>query len=313
MGGAKLSPEQTRAQDRHWVSQCSLFGLRPSLPLKWPTPPETPASPKKSYRSEYRYAWGAALDDPQQVIAWQELSEFDLLLRLVDFSGLRPVMAQLLGWESGRGWEPFDPVSFFLLVSWQLSNRWRRSQMLKNLADKRYADYAVWFGFRDGVYPTEGGVRYFLTTLGRNSEAGGESVTVQQGETILRVEIQKLNQLLAAAVGVLRQAAVLSSTAWEQALLCPDGQIHDAASNVRCIAVVENCYQPCTPENPRHCAAKDKQRRGCDCDTLACAQACHQATPRDREARYIYYYPEDLEIPRDRENALKGRFIGRFG
>jgi hypothetical protein len=289
MHGAKYTPGQTRAQEAGFVSQCSLSSLRARLPLQWPIPAGTPACPKKSYRSEYRYAWGAVLADAQQVLTWTELSEFDLLLRLVDFSGMRPALAQLLGWESGRGWEPFDPVSFFLLVSWQIANRWRRSQVLKNLAEERYADYAHGFGFQEGVYPTEGGVRYFLTTLGRNSEAGGENVTVQQGETIIRVEIQKLNQLLAAAVGVLRQASVLSPSAWEQALLCPDGQIHDAASNVRCISVVENCYQPCTPENPRPCAAKAKARRGCDCNTRACAQACHQATPRDREARFIYY------------------------
>jgi hypothetical protein len=289
MGGARLSPEQTRAQEVSFVSQCSLLSLSASLPLQWPTLAGTPASPKKRYRSEYSYGWQTALVDIEQVCTWTELSEFELLLRLVDFSGLRPVLAQLLGWESGRGWEPFDPVSFFLLVSWQIANRWRRSQMLQNLTDERYADYARSFGFRKGVYPTEGGVRYFLTTLGRNSEAGGACVTVQQGETIIRMEIQKLNQLLAGAVGVLRQAAVFSPKAWQEALLCPDGQIHDAASNVRCISVSESCYQACTPEKPRPCAAKDKERRGCDCDTLACAQVCRHATPRDRQARYIYY------------------------
>jgi hypothetical protein len=58
---------------------------------------------------------------------------------------------------------------------------------------------------------------------------------------------------------------------------------------VRCISVSEICYQPCRPENPRPCPAKDKERRGCDCDSLACAQICCQATPRDREARFIWY------------------------
>jgi hypothetical protein len=289
MGGAKLSPEQTRAQDRLFVSQCNLLGLQTSLPLKWPIPADMPASPKKHYRSAYIYAWLSALSDPQQVLAWKELCDFDLLLRLVDFSGLRPVLAYLLGWKSGRGWEPFDPVSFFLLVVWQIANRWSRSQMLKNLADERYADYAAYFGFHQGNYPTEGGVRYFLTTLGRNSEAPGETVTVEQGEALLQIAVQKLNLLLVQAVGVMRQASVLSSSAWEQALLCPDGQIHDAASHVRCISVTESCYQPCTPDSPRPCAAKDKQRRGCECNSPACAQICRQATSRDQEARYIVY------------------------
>lgn len=289
MDATRTTPQQARAEEGLFGSQCNLLSLRKSLPLKWPTPPRMPSSPKKSYRSAYVYPWQAELADPAQVLTWKDLSDFDLLLRLVDFSGLRPVLAHLLGWKSGRGWEPFDPVSFFLLAAWQIANRWERSQALKNLADERYADYAGWFGFRNGVYPTEGGVRYFLTTLGRNAQANKETVAVQQGEEIIRVEVQKLNLLLVEAVGVMRQAGVLSPKAWEEALLCPDGQIHDAASNVRCISVTESCYQPCTPQSPRHCPAKDKERRGCDCDRLACAQICHQATPRDREARYVFY------------------------
>ena len=50
-----------------------------------------------------------------------------------------------------------------------------------------------------------------------------------------------------------------------------------------------SCYQPCTPEHPRTCPAKEKERRGCECDRLPCAQVCLHATPRDREARYVWY------------------------
>jgi hypothetical protein len=289
MGGTKQTPEQSRAQDAAFVSQCSLLGLQERLPLQWPVPAELPASPKKSYRSAYRYPWQAEVSDPDQVSGWQQLSDFDLLLRLVDFSGLRPVLAYLLGWKSGRGWEPFDPVSFFLLVAWQIANRWTRSQSLKNLAAERYADYARWFGFQNGVYPTEGGVRHFLTRLGRQSQASGETVGVEQGESVVGVLVQRLNLLLAGAVGVMRQAQVLTPQAWQAALLGADGQIHDAASHLRCISVTESCYHPCTPAHPRPCPAKEKQRRGCDWRSLGCAQVCRQATPRDQEARYVWY------------------------
>jgi hypothetical protein len=47
MGAAKLFPEQTRAQDSLFVSQCSLSGLQPSLPLKWPIPADMPARPRR--------------------------------------------------------------------------------------------------------------------------------------------------------------------------------------------------------------------------------------------------------------------------
>jgi hypothetical protein len=280
---------QTRAQEALFVSQCNLASLQKCLPLAWPTPPGTPASPKKRYRSEYIYEWRPDLQDLSQLLAWKDLDDFDLVLRLVDFSGLRAVLAQLLGWKSGRGWQPFDPVSFFLLIGWQITHGWSRSQALKNLGNERYADYRRGFGFRPGVYPTEGGLRYFLTTLGCQSDTDGQTVTVAHGEEVIHIALQKLNQLLVQAVGVVRQAQVFSPQAWQAALLCPDGQIHDAASKARCIAVAASCYQPTAPEVPRSCPAKDKGRRGCDCQGLECAQICRQATPRDQEARYVWY------------------------
>lgn len=289
MGATSLTPVQTRVQETLFVSQCNLASLQTCLPLAWPTPLSTPASPKKRYRSAYIYEWRAQLQDLNQLLAWKDLEDFDLVLRLVDFSGLRPVLAQLLGWRSGRGWQPFDPISFFLLIGWQLTHSWSRSQALKNLADERYADYRRGFGFRAGVYPTEGGVRYFLTSLGGHSDSDGETLAIVQGEEVIRIALQKLNQLLVQAVGVLRRAQVFSRQAWQAALLCPDGQIHDAASKVGCISVNASCYQPMTPEKPRACPAKDKERRGCDCRSLECARVCRQATPRDREARYVWY------------------------
>jgi hypothetical protein len=225
----------------------------------------------------------------QDSAAWQHLSDFDLVLRLVDFGGLRPVLAQLLGWTSGRGWEPFDPVSMFLLTSWQLVNRWRRAKTLRNLRNPRYADYAQRFGFRDGVFPTEGGMRYFLTALGRNSDADGETVAVEQEDQVLQVAVQRLNQLLAQAAQLVRDADLLSPQVWQQALICPDGQLHDAASRMRCSAVTDTCYHPTSPNNPRPCPAQEKGLDGCDCDALRCLLICKRATPRDPEARFIWY------------------------
>jgi hypothetical protein len=281
-----ITPEQTRAQDEHFVSQCSLAGLRERLPLRWPTPPGTPPSPKKSYRSDYVYRGWGDLEDPA---VWEHLSAFDLVLRLVDFSGLRPVLAQLLGWTSGRGWNPFDPVSIFLLIGWQLVNRWRRSDTLRNLQNPRYADYARRFGFRDGVFPTEGGVRYFLTTLGQNSAAHGETVAVEYGDQIDEIAVQRLNRLLAQAVQLILNAGLLSPQALQQALICPDGQLHDAASRMRCSAVTDTCYHPTSASRPRPCPAQQKGRSGCDCATLACALVCKRATPRDLDARFVWY------------------------
>ena len=287
MAVVKLSPSQTRAQDEAFVRQCSLDGLRPQLPLRWPTPADVPPSPKKGYRSHYVYLGFDDLDDP---VTWEELSAFDLLLRLVDFSGLRPVLAQLLGWISARGWCPFDPLSLFLLIGWQLTNGWTRAQALRQVRKRRNADYAQRFGFENGVFPTEGGVRYFLTTIGRHSQAHGETVRVElDDDQWVAIGVQYLNRLIAATVALLRDAHLVTEEAWTKALLCPDGQIHDAASNMRCTAVQDSCYQPTSAEQPRPCPAKEKGHRGCDCDTLHCVQGCRYAPARDPEARCVYY------------------------
>jgi hypothetical protein len=281
---AELSPGACRALDTTLLARFSPRRLQERLPLRWPTPPGTPPSPKKAYHSFYTYlGW----EDWCQPGAWKSSSEFDLLLRLVDFSGLRPVLAQLLGWNSGRGWKPFDPVSLFLLVGWQIVNHWTRTQTLRNLRAPRYADYARRFGFRNDRYPTEGGVRHFLTTLGRPSSSA-DTICVDEKQPI-RIAVQRLNQLIAQSVRLIQEAGLISPTAWEKALVCPDGMLHPAASAPRCNAVTQPCYQPTSPHSPRPCAAKEKDRRGCNCDTAACAQMCRHATPRDPLARFVWY------------------------
>lgn len=313
---AKLSAVQSRARDSDFVDQCSLWSLQGRLPLRWPTPLNVPPSPKQRYRSHYVYqGWDNLLD----LAAWEHLSDFDLVLCLVDFSGLRPVLAQRLGWTSARGWCPFDPVSMFLLQGWQIINGWNRITTLSNLADPRYADYALLFGFKDGVYPTEGGLRYFLTTLGYHSDADGLTMTVGlDKEHTVEVAIQFLNQLLVGAVHLIREAGLLSSEAWDQALVCPDGMLLNAASRMRCSSVQARCYEPTTTKTPRPCPAQVKDRRGCDCDTLACIDVCRYATPRDAEARFVWYSgsnqrPDNPNRPTEPNQNRKQRGQGYYG
>jgi hypothetical protein len=308
------SAVRARTQDQTFITQCSWTGLQERLPLQWPTPPDTPPSPKHAYRSHYVYRGWADLQDPA---AWEHLSDFDLALRLVDFTGLRPVLAQRLGWTAARGWCPFDPLSLFLLAGWQLTNRWPRTQALQHLRQPRYADYAQRLGFAAGVYPTEGGMRYFLTALGQHSTTGA-TVTVADHDQTYEVAIQYLNQLLAGALQVVLEAGLLSPAAWTQALVCPDGMIHDAASRLRCTAVQDSCYQLPTPESPRPCPAKDKGHQGCTCETVACRPACQYATPRDAAARFVWY--EGRNQTRDNPNrvtdpaqAPKPRGQGHYG
>jgi hypothetical protein len=285
MSISQLSPRQTRTQDADLVACIHFANLQGRLPLTWPTPLDTPPSPKKKYRSYYRYQGCEKLADLE---VWLYLSPFEILLYLVDFSGLRPVLAQQLGWQSACGQVPFDPVSLFLLFGWQLTNRWSRTETLRKLRDPRNADLVAIFGFEEGVYPTEGGMRYYLTTLGQNSPCDDEAIALdeEEAETIAR---QRLNELIVQSVHLLRDAGVISPQAWEKAQICPDGMLHAAASRLRCAHVKASCYEPSSPEKLRPCPAQEKGKQGCDCDTPACATTCRSATPHDAEARFVVY------------------------
>ncbi len=251
------------------MGSCCLPSLQDRLPLRWPTPAGTAPSPKLRYRSGYQYLGWEDLGDPAN---WANYDDFDLLLRLVDFSSLRDVLALRLGWRSAKGKVPYDPISLFLLTLWQIVNRWNRAETLRNLRKERYADCARLFGFQQEVYPSE-------------------------GEQVIEVGIQELNQLIAQSVALLRESGVLSELAWQQALLCPDGQIHNAASRMRCQNVTESCYRSA----PRPCPAKEKGLRGCDCDTARCASVCKRATPWDRAARFVWYTADNQDDEKEGE------------
>ena len=226
------------------------------------------------------------------------------MLRLVDFEGLRDVLAQRLGWTSARGRKPFDPVSMFLLLGWQITNGWNRAQTVRNLHDPRYADYVERFGFEENVLPTEGGVRHFLTALGQHSTVDGATITVAlDHDQCVEIAIQYLNQLIAGTVTLLREAGLITSEAWEQALACPDGMIHDAASSTRCASVKTSCHQPTSPHQPRPCPARENGKDGCDCDTLDCVQICRRAPAREPKARAVWYSGSNQSIQDSTEDG----------
>jgi hypothetical protein len=178
----------------------------------------------------------------------------------------------------------------FLFVGWQITNQWTRAKALKNLRNPSNANYVQRFGFEEGDFPTEGGVRYFLTTLGRNSEVDGATVIVElDHDQHIEIAIQYLNQLIAGTVALLGDAGLITPQAWEKALVCPDGTIQGAASRMRCTSVQASCYQPTSAQEPRPCPAKEKEKNGCSCDSLACAQICRHAPARDPQARCVWY------------------------
>ena len=81
--------------------------------------------------------------------------------------------------------------------------------------------------------------------------------------------------------------------------------LHAAASRMRCASVSAGCYRTTIPEQPRPCPAKVKGKCGCDCDTLKCATHCKYATPRDGEARFVWYSGSNQRKHLPNQNADK--------
>jgi len=97
-------PEDTRIQQATFVNNCRISALQDRLPLRWGPGAHTPPSPKKSYRTHYQDPGWEGLQDPA---AWKEHDNFELLLRLMDFSDLRDQLAIHSGWTLAKGKVPF--------------------------------------------------------------------------------------------------------------------------------------------------------------------------------------------------------------
>jgi hypothetical protein len=114
--------------------------------------------------------------------------------------GCRESLNTLLAQHEGRGYRPYDPVSIFLLKLWQLSEGWKRNQVIRKMRQLEYAEVVAAMGFRHH-YPTEGGLRYIETRLGEQREATGEGIEVQSEEgQWYGVAVQRLNELIVQSV-----------------------------------------------------------------------------------------------------------------
>jgi len=261
-----LSAPQKRAAHPDFVPTFSLDALRDRLPLRFPVPAEVPPSPKRRYRSHYRYLGPAELAVPAVLAT---LTVFEVALQLIDFSPLRNFLAQCYT-QSAKGQVPFDPVSLFLCVCLrrELHCGWRA--LAKLLAGEHGAGWRRLFGFQDGITPSASGLRFFFHTVGRD-----------QIEELCPLFTDLLHQ-----AGLLPERSTFPADPPERGVtISHDLMLHEAHSTMRCSDVTDTCYQPA----PRPCPAQTEGKEGCDCATDACAEVCRRATSLDREARYIHY------------------------
>jgi hypothetical protein len=267
---SELTASRKRALQPQFVQIFSLVGsasLRDRLPLRLCVPEGTPPSPKRRYRSDYRYL---GYDDLTQPGELGNLTLFEVALRLFDFASLRDYLAQSCYVLSTKGQVPFDPVSLFLCVCLRRELVCGWGKLARLLAGEHGRGWRRRFGFQAGVTPSASGLRFFF-----------DAVKPERFEEINCLLIDSLHQ-----AGLLPERSTFPGDLSDRGMtISHDLMLHEACSNMRCAYVTESCYQP----GPRPCRAQEAGKEGCDCREKACAQACQRATPRDREARYIHY------------------------
>jgi hypothetical protein len=258
----------------HWEA------VRPLLPLRLVVAPTQPAAGQDQpatppvWRPRYcrsHYVWlppEATLG--QSLATWQGLDDFDLILRLYDFSAWRPILGQRFA--SPFGPPPFDPVSLglaWLLARWR---GWSWPQLVTELrSPERGSGYVRRLGFRQDDLPSASGFRMALHDT--------PPAWVLQCADSLALSLL--------AYGLLPSHSTFPHDPPARGVsVALDSQLIAARSHLRCRHMNADCF---LPRAERLCAARAAGKEGCACDTAACQDHCRLATPRDPEAAYVYY------------------------
>ncbi len=254
--------------------------VRPLLPFRLVVAPTQPAADQAQpaappvWQPRYcrsHYLW-LPPEEPlgASLAAWQGLDDFDLMLRLFDFSAWRPILGQRFASQFGP--PPFDPVS--LGLSWLLA-RWRGwswPQLVTELhSAERGQGYGRRLGFDSADLPSVSAFRMALQ------------------DTALAWVVQCADSLALSllAHGLLPNHSTFPHDPPERGVsIAIDSQLVAARSHMRCSAMNANCFRP---PAERQCAARAADKEGCACDTAACQDHCRLATPRDPAAAYVYY------------------------
>jgi hypothetical protein len=258
---------ERRLLTEHFVTTFQWQTVRPLLPLQLIVPPDVPPWHPRRCRSHYRWL---PPDDMLSLDDWEGLDDFDLVLRLFDFSSWRPILAQRF--TNHLGPPPFDPVSIGLacvLVRWR---NWDWSQLLTELhSAERGGGYCRRLGFDPTDLPCES---TFRMALGNTDEAW-----LRQCADSLALGLM--------AYGLIPTASTFPGDPPERGVsIAIDSQLVTARSRMHCRHQNARCF---LPSAQRTCAAREAGKQGCACDTDACADHCRFATARDPQAAYVYY------------------------
>jgi len=262
-----LPAAERRLQLPHFVETFCWEKIRASLPLQLPTPGEAPAWRGRICRSQYRWFGMEDLPSSADIL---RLDEFDLLLRLFDFSPWRAYLA--MRFRSQMGPPPFDPLSLGLGMFLACYQHWDWERLGAELqSPTRGGEYCRLLGFDPADLPAPSTFRMAFT------HTHLDWFTACQTSLVQGLMDYQLIPTHSTFPGDPAEAGVSLST---------DCQLIASRSRMRCSHQAPACSQPGLP---RVCPARLAGREGCACDTPACYEHCRFAAWQDPEAAYVYY------------------------
>jgi len=239
----------------------------PLLPLKLPTPGNPLPWRQRLCRSYYRWLPPEDLHSSADLVG---LDEFDLILRLFDFTPWRPYFARRL--KSQFGPPPFDPLSLGLAFFLAVHRQWDWARLLSELCSKeRGRGYCQRLGFDLDDLPGESTLRTALSNT--------------QLEWLTDCQTSLVQGLI--TYGLIPTHSTFPGDPAERGVsISTDCQLVQSRSHQQCRHQTPACS---LPGLPRPCPAHEKGKEGCACDADACRDHCRFATPRDPHAAYVYY------------------------
>jgi hypothetical protein len=277
----ELPAEERRLLTEHFVSACQWDSMRPHLPFRLPMPVGVPAWQPRLCRSHY--VW-LPPDDINAASDLAGLDDFDLVLRLFDFSAWRPILGQRF--LSQFGPPPFDPVSLGLAALLARWRNWSWPQLRTELASpERGAGYCRRLCFDPHDLPACSTLR---TTWGEP-----DAPWCLQCQDSLAAGLM--------ALGLIPTHSTFPEDPPERGVsVATDSQLIAARSHMRCRYQTAACFAPCPG---RTCAARADGKEGCACDTDVCKDACRFVANRDPEAAYVYYSGSNQPGPHPDQDA----------
>lgn len=270
----ELPAAQRRPLTEHFVSAFQWSTVRPQLPFRLPVPGEVPAWRPRLCRSDYIWL---PPDDIHSAADLAGLDDFDLVVRLFDFTAWRPILGQRF--LSQFGPPPFDPVSLGLAALLARWRNWSWPQLLIELTSaERGLGYCRRLGFDPQDLPA-------LSTLRTALDQTADTWCLQCADSLAYGLI---------ALGLIPTHSTFPADPPARGVsLATDSQLIAARSHMACRYQTAACFAPgaASSASPvgRPCAARAVGKEGCACDTDACAAHCRFATARDPEAAYVYY------------------------